>query len=279
MTENLTTIKKLTGTRVIKGKRLPHSVGKIRDVVFFPDKKCVAGFVTKQSDFLLLIRRKGRFVSINGYYMYEDLAFIRQEKGTSGKAAYKSLGLDPDVCVLWLGLPIITEDGRSVGVVSDVVFVHQSGEVQSVIASQGTIGKLLQGTRTIPTDLIRGYCAEVTTALAHTDSAHSDTTHTDQGAESENAAPQRAILVSNEALAIEIDSDKTLVSKAGKQVSAIASKAGVDTTAVSEKAKSAVEVAGALASDGAAATSKQLKKTKGMFSAFKDEFDKALHDD
>jgi len=269
MTEGLTSIKGLKGTKVIKGKRLPHSVGKIDKFVFFPNRKCVAGFITKQSDFLLLIRRKGRFISINGYYMYEDYAFVRNEKGSSGKAAYKALELYPDDSVQWIGLPVITEDGQSVGVVSDVVFAHPSGEVQSIETSSGAMGKLLKGTRTIPTDLIKGYCEEGSKALALAE----------QNSASNSKDSRAAILVANEALAISTDSDKALASKAGKKVSTIASNAGIDTAAVSEKAKSAAETAGALASSGVAATGKQLKKTRGMFSAFKDEYNKARHDD
>ena len=269
MKNNIITIKEMTGTRLIKGKRIPRSIGKIRDVVFYPDKKCVAGFVTKQSDFLFIIKRKGHFVSIKGYYLYEDLAFVQKEKGSRDKAAYKLLGLEPDECVTWLGLPVITEDGRTVGVVSDVAFTHQNGEVQSIEAGPKAVGKLLQGTRTIPTSLIKGYRKVGDTALAPVS----------DNDESNSESTGAAILVSNEAMDIDIDSDKAFVSKVGKQASAVAHNAGVDAAAVSEKAKSAAKTAGAVVDVGVKATGEQLKKTKGMFSAFKEEYNKARHDD
>jgi len=269
MTVNTTSIKTLKGTRVFKGKRIPHNIGKINKFIFYPDKNCIAGFHTKQSDFLLLIRRKGRFVSMKGYYLYEDYAFVCKEKGSSGKAAYNLLDLHPEDGVIWLGLPVITKDGQKVGVVSDVAFVHQSGEVLSIQSAQGTVGRLLQGTRTIPIEMIQGYSKQGGTAIAPVD----------ERAETDSIAPQAAIIVSNEALSVGIDSDRTLPSKAGKTAVAIAKNAGVDTAVVSEKAKSAVETAGVVASAGATATKSQLKKTRGMFSAFKDAYNEARHGD
>ena len=281
MTNNLATIKEMTGTRIIKGKRVPRSIGKIRDVVFYPDKKCVAGFVTKQSDFLFLIRRKGHFVSVKGYYLYEDLVFVRHEKQSSDKAAYKALGLSPNDCIKWLGLPVITEDGQKIGVVSDVCFVHQSGEVQSIVSSSGAIGKLLQGTRTIPTELIKGYYEADSTDLVpfRAGGAAGNGAGSEAGGAAGSKMPLSALLVSNEVLDIALDTDKTLVSKTGKQVSTIAQNVGLDTAALSEKTKSVADAAETIVSEGAAATRNQLKKTKGMFSAFKDEYNKARHGD
>ncbi|MCL2529926.1 MAG: PRC-barrel domain-containing protein [Coriobacteriia bacterium] len=264
MTENLISTKKLTGTRVIKGKKLPRNAGKVHRFIFYPDQKRVAGFETKKSDFLLMFKRRGRFVAINGYYMYEDYAFIRNEKGASGKAAYKALNLYPDDSVLWIGLPVITEDGESVGVVNDVTFALPSGEVQSIEAGPKAMGKLTQGTRTIPVELIKGY------------SAAAETVET-EAAEAEKKKLSPAIIVLTEALAIDIDTEKSIAAQAGKKASAIAGKVGVDSAAVSEKAKSAAQTAGAVASAGAAATGKQLKKAGGMFSAFKDAYNEGRH--
>ena len=275
MTENLTSIKKLTGTRVIKGKKIPRSVGKIHRFIFYPGQNRVAGFETKKSDFLLMIKRKGRFVAINGYYMYEDYAFIRKEKSASGKAAYKALNLYPDDAVRWIGLSIETDDGQSVGVVSDVTFALPGGEVQSIEASPKAMGKILQGTRIISAELIKGYSAKGGTALASAESG----AEAAKSAKTNNKAPSPALIVSNAALDIEVDAEKSIASKAGKKVSAIADKTGIDSAAVAEKAKSAAQTAGALGSAGAAATSKQLKKTRGMFSAFKDAYNDARHGD
>ena len=248
MDTDRTSIKEITGTRVYKGKTPPRCIGKIHDVVFFPDRIRVAGFITRRADLLLMFKRKRHFISIKGYYTYEDLAFVRPKKGSLNKSAYRSLGLDPGDCVQWLGLAVITEDGQSAGVVSDVVFAPQSGEVLSIESSLSAIGKVLQGTRTIPAELVRGF-------------------------------RKNAILVASEALNITVDTDKGLVTKTGKQVSAIASNAGIDTATVSEKAKSAAETAGMAVAGAAVATGKHLEKTSGMFAAFKEEYDKARRGD
>ncbi len=273
MEENLTSIKRLKGIKVFRGKRIPHNLGKIHSVVFYPDRSCVAGFITKRMDFLLMFKRKGHFISIKSYYMYEGLAFARPEKGTIDKAAYKALDLDPDDCVEWLGLPVVTEDGQHVGVVTDVTFAHITGEVRSVEASLGTVGKVLQGSRTIPIALIKGYSKDANKAL----SLETKSNEAERGDEERPARYAQVILVANEALALDIENG--VASKAGKKVTEMANNAGVDTAKVSEKAKSVAATAGAIGQAGAVAAGKQLKKTKGMFSAFKEEYDKARHSD
>ncbi|MDR2035348.1 MAG: PRC-barrel domain-containing protein, partial [Coriobacteriales bacterium] len=259
MTEKLTSIKKLTGTRVIKGKKIPRTIGKVSAVVFHPSESRVVGFITKRMDLLLMIKRKKHFVSAKSYYMYEDYLFARPQKGSLNKSAYKALGLNPADTVQWLGLPVVSENGQTLGTVCDVSFVHQSGEVCSIETSLGSVGKLVQGTRTIPAALIKGYSNDASATLALTNT---------EGVPGGRSKRSAALVVSNEALGISVDTEKGLVAKTGRQVSSIASKAGVDTAAVSEKAKAAAEVAGVLANKGAQATGKQLKKTRGMFSDF-----------
>ena len=268
MTENLTSIKKMNGTKFIKGKKIPHGIGRIRNVIFYPDRMCVAGFLTHRIDFLLMFKRKRLFVPINGYYMYENLAFVSRKKGPSGKTPYKRPDIDPNICVEWLGLPVLAENGLEVGFVTDVTFVHFTGEVRSIETASGTVGKLVVGVRTIPLNLLKGYFPKGSTNLALPE-------YTSIPGMSKSGA---IILVANEALYIDTDNDKATVSKAGQKVASMAQNAGVNTTAVAETAKSAAIVAGTVASAGAIAAGKHLEKTRGMFSAFKDEYDKARHD-
>lgn len=269
MENNTTSIRKLRGTRVKKGNRLPRNFGRIDTAVFFPNEKRVAGFVTTRSTFLILFRRKSHFISINGYYVSDDKVFIRPKKGALDYAAYKALGLYPEEFVYWIDLPVITEDGQDVGIISDVTFVHETGEVTSIEVSPGAMSKFLKTARTIPADMIRIYGEDASDASSLVAGKE------DSAGEGTVEYPPYAIIVPNEAL--DIETKNAVASKASETVSQLASDAGVDTAAVSEKAKSAAEVAGALATAGAVATGKQLKKTKGMFSAFKEEYNKARH--
>lgn len=271
MTENLTSIKELVGTRVYKGSRLAHKIGKIQHAVFFPDRKCIAGFTTKQADLLLMIKRKDHFITTQGFFLDDGKAYVRPEKTSSDKAAFAALGLDLDELVHWVGMPIITENGLNLGSVSDVYFDSLSGQVHSIEASFGAMEKLFQGVKSIPTAMIQGYRRgdNVAQALAL---AKSETVLGSRGM-------RAAIVVANEVAEIDIDGEKSYMSQAGKKATEIAQSAGVDTAAVSEKAKSAVVVAGSVASAGATAAGKQLEKTRGMFSAFREAYQKARHDE
>lgn len=268
MEKTLTSIKQLTGARVYSGKKNPRGIGKIRDVVFYPNKNCVAGFLTKRSDFLWMFKRKGHFVAINSYSMHEGAAFVDDSKGSLDESGYKALGLNPGDCIVWMGLPVIAENGQSLGTISDVAFTHQSGDVQCIKVGMGTVGGVLQGSRTIPIEVIKGFSQEISKDLAH--AAHNKAAQSNAEAQE---YPPYAIVVLNEALELAVENGA--VAKAGKKVSEIANTAGVDTGALSHKAHTAAKVAGALATSGAVATGKHIKKTRGMFSDFKEEYNKA----
>lgn len=276
MSQTLTSIKKFKGTPVYKAKKTPRKLGKIQDVLFYPNKKRVAGFLTRRGDFLLMFKRRGHFVSVNGYYVYDGFAYARDEKGTLDKAAYKALGLDPSECVRWLDLPVITDEGELIGYITDVAFIHQSGSIESIEVSAGTAGKYTQTARTIPSSLINGFFKDTHAALELSK----------EDLVIKGTVPKMAVIVSEEAL--DIDTVNAITSGVNKQVTQLGKKVGIDLKDKLKKpdekkeAKASSELseeAGSLIANGAAATGKQLKKAQGMFSAFKEEYNKSRHDD
>ena len=52
---------------------------------------------------------------------------IRDVPEATDRAACKALGVDWDSCVLWLGLPVMTEDGQAYGQVGNVTFQPPDG--------------------------------------------------------------------------------------------------------------------------------------------------------
>ena len=266
MTSDLTSVNALMGARVIGGKRLPHKIGKIKEFVFHPSKKRVVGFILKRSDFLWMFKRKDRYVAINGYIVIEGRFFIRPERKSSGRAALKAWGLDLDDCTWWIGLPIVAQNGKTFGTVEDVVFAHYTGKINHIKSGSGTIGSALYDRRNIPVDMVVGYCGK--TAMA-------SEIEGGENLKGEEYA-YGAILVSNKTSKLPVE--EGLASKAGRGASVVAEKAGQIGSKASITARAAATVAGTIITDGAVATGKQLKKTKGMFSAFRDEYRKARHD-
>ena len=120
MASKLITTHELTGVRVVGGKNGTKRIGKVRRFVFHPKEKRCVGFIVKRPDLLWMFRRKDKFVSIEGYDIVDGRIAIRNVPEATDRAACKALGVNWDDCVLWVGLPVMTEDGTSLGMVGNV---------------------------------------------------------------------------------------------------------------------------------------------------------------
>ena len=166
--------------------------------------------------------------------------------------------------MLWVGLPVMTEDGTSLGMVGNVTFNRITGMVDTFDTDSGATANALLGKRTIPADLVKGGSGRgMGAALAQVGSEGRETDEVVLG----------AMLVD--------DAAKDLVAEGG-----VAEKAGAVTAVAVDKVHTTVDRAkpvvseaakktGEVVNKGAYATGKQIAATKGMFSGFKEEYDKA----
>lgn len=258
MSNNLMTTGGLRGVRVVDGKKGTKRIGKVRRFVFHPRERRIVGFLVKRPDLLWMFHRKDLFVSLQGYDMVDGRVMVRTTPDATGKGACKAMGIDWNACVLWEGMPLITESGDQLGTVGDVSFDGQTGAIASVMADAGATANTLLGTRRIPSSLIKGFRRGVGIALAPTG---------DAGAEQEeDEVEYGAILVSDKAR--DIAAEGSVAEKAGAATAVAVDK--VSRTA-SSAAKSASEAVG----KGARALGKRAGETKDAFSEFKEEYDKA----
>lgn len=264
MASKLISTKELTGLRVVgakKGKKDPEAVrkiGKVRACVFHPSEKRFVGVVVKRPDAALMFHRKDLFVAYNGYDMVDGRLLVHDEPEATDKAACKAMGVEWDDCVLWVGLSVVAQDGTDLGTVGDVVFDRETGEVEVLEVSAGATANALLGKREVPADLIRGFRKGLGSALASS---------FDEETEERICG---AILVSSEAK--HLATEGGLAEKAGETAAVAGSKAH---EAVDNVVKPAAHAAGEAVGKGAYATGRQLKRAKGMFADFKEEYDKA----
>ncbi|MEG0758351.1 MAG: PRC-barrel domain-containing protein, partial [Raoultibacter sp.] len=251
MAKNSITTHELTGARVIGGKSGTRRIGKVRRFVFHPKEKRVIGFIVKRPDLLWMFHRKDKFVSIEGYDFVDGRICIRTDAEATDRAACKALGVDWDACVLWIGLPIIAEDGTQLGFVGNVVFNSVTGAVECVESDAGATANALLGKREIPADLIKGFRRGIGVAISQTGHEGEQTDNVELG----------AILVSDEALEITAEGG-------------LAEKAGAATAVVADKAGKAVKKTGEAVNQGAKAVGDRVEQTKEGFSGFKEEFKK-----
>lgn len=263
MANKLITTDELTGVRVIGGKKGTKRIGKVRRFVFHPKEKRVVGFVVKRPDLLWMFRRKDLFVAVSGYEIEDGRIVVSNDPAATNRAACKALGVDWDACVLWVGLPVMTEDGDALGVVGSVTFDRKTGVVDSVTTDSGATANALLGKREIPANLVKGFRRGMGAALTQTGA---------EGEESEEVV-LGAILVAEEARNIAVEGG--LAEKAGEATAVVVDKAHTAVDKAKPVASAAAKKTGEVVNKGAYATGKQIAATKGMFSGFKEEYDKA----
>ncbi len=152
----MNTTKEMRGTRVLRAKGR-RKIGKIIRTVFHPTQPRVVGFIVKRPDVLWMFKRKDRFLAFDRYAMEDGRVRPSIEKGTWDEAACKRLDIDYDLCILWEGMPIRTNEGRELGSVGSVTYDGVTGKVSKVVCSDGGLAKTLLGTYEFPVDLVHGY--------------------------------------------------------------------------------------------------------------------------
>ena len=257
------TTDELTGVRVIGGKNGTKRIGKVRRFVFHPKEKRCVGFIVKRPDLLWMFRRKDKFVSIEGYDLVDGRISIRNVPEATDRAACKALGVDWDECVLWIGLPVMTEGGDAFGTVGNVTFNRITGEVVSFDTDSGATANALLGKRTVSADLIKGFRRGMGAALAQVGQ---------EGVASDDVV-LGAIMVSDEVK--DLAAEGGVAEKAGQATAVAMDKVHTTVDKVKPVASEAAKKTGEAVNKGAYATGKQIAKSKTMFSDFKDEYDKA----
>uniref|UniRef100_A0A7C9JC84 PRC-barrel domain protein n=1 Tax=Muribaculaceae bacterium Z82 TaxID=2304548 RepID=A0A7C9JC84_9BACT len=269
MATQLITTHELEGTRVLGGKNGTKRIGKVRRFVFAPRAKRCIGFLVKRPDVLWMFRRKDMFVSIKGFDWVDGRIVVRNEPDAVDRGSIKAMGLNWDECVLWLGLPVVTESGESLGIVGDVMFNQRTGLVESLTTDSGATANAILGKRTIPADEILGFRKGVGVALAEVGS---------EGVQQEEGSVELGAIVVTDAAAT-LNAEGGVAEAAGKATAVAVDKVHKTVDKAVDKAKpvvsDAAKAAGEAINAGARATGEQIAKSKTMFSDFKEEYDKA----
>lgn len=233
-------------------------VGKVHHFVFHPKARRVVGFTVKRPDIALMAHRSDLFVALDGFEIEDGHILIDPKSSSVGKAACKQLGISWDECIMWQGLPLMTEAGDRCGFVGDVRFASADGAVKVVSVDRGKTADILLGYTDIPASLVKGFKLGVGDRLNNKDGED---------------FLRGAIIVSPEVLAMAPEGG--LAEKAGSASAVVNDKATKAVNKVKPAASQAAHKAGEAVNDGAYKLGVQLSKTKGMFSNFKEEYRRA----
>ncbi len=275
MAQHTMTTKQLAGMRAVGGKK-GKSLGKVRRFVFHPTERRLIGLLVKRPDAALMFHRKDLFVALGGFDLDDGHIIVHDDAAATDKGALKALGVDWDRCVLWVGMPLMTEGGDFLGYADTVAFDGDTGAVLSVSTENGVANDAILGKREIPAKLIRGFRLGQGMAVGTGDDPGDD-----------GAAALGAILVDDGALAIQAEGG--VASAAGKATAVVADKAKKGAAKAKSAARQQAQKAkpttdkiarktGEAVEEGAYALGRQLGRASGMFAAFKDEYRKAVDD-
>lgn len=148
--------RRLQGSKVYGGKRGTHDRGKVSRAVLHPHEARVVGFLIRRPDALLMIRRHDAFVALDSLERVDD-RLVATDRAGWGPAALERLGILLDRCFIWEDLPLLTEDGFELGRVGDLVFDGETGEVISIVPTDGRIATLIDGVVEIPVEHVQGF--------------------------------------------------------------------------------------------------------------------------
>ena len=166
MASNLITTKELYNVRVMGGKNATKRIGKVRAFVYHPKERRCVGIMVKRPDLLWMFHRKDLFVSLDGFEFEDGRVVLSDDSKTRDKAACKAIDVRLDDCVIWGGMPVVTESGATLGAVGVVTFSLGTGKVESFLVDTGATANALLGTRSVPGDLVLGFRRGIGCALA-----------------------------------------------------------------------------------------------------------------
>ncbi|MDO5116870.1 MAG: PRC-barrel domain-containing protein [Eggerthellaceae bacterium] len=279
MSLGLVSTRKLVDKKVFGGKDHAKHLGKVKAFIFHPNEKRCVGFVVKRPDVALMFHRDDLFVAFDSFTIEDDGdVFVSQNAGATGDAACKRLGVDWNTCLVWRGLPVVTEAGETIGIVGDVVYEGRTGAVQSLKVDANASANALLGKRNIDAELIKGFRTGIGAPLLSSDMAEYN---------DDAAVVCGGILVANEVKDIVTEG---LADMAGRKAGELSVKARMKAAQAKPKAEALANTAKDVASRGAQTAGKAINKgakfagerlaqTKSAIEAFKEEYDKAMRDE
>lgn len=259
-------------------------VGRIHAFVFHPKRARLVGYLVKRPDLVLMFHRDDVFVAVDGFEDIDGMLVVKDDEGAYGRLAEKALakadGTKLDDCILWIGLPVITEDGKALGTAESVEFDPDTGDVIYLELSLGATANTILGRRRIPASMIRGFKRGQGARLSAV---------FEEGGEGsgEDGSSFGAVVVASDAVEVQVEggvaekagaASAVATDKAKRTYKKVVKKAGDLTRKAEPKVKEATKAAGEAVQKGVYATGRQVARAGGMFSDFKREFQRAMND-
>lgn len=239
-----------------------HRIGKVHAAIFHPKERKVIGFTIKRPDRAMMFHRSDKVMPVDAFEVQEKHLVVDEKNLMSGRLLAKRFNVKWDECLIWQGMPLLTEGGVRCGYVGDVVFSVADGVVKTLFIDKGGTHNVLIGRASISADEVIGFRLGVGEKL---------------NSVSEDDFLCGAIIVRDDVLQVEAEGG--LAEKAGRVSAKVADTVGEKVNKAKPVVQEATQKAEEAVNRGAYALGERLAQTKGMFSSFKEEYNKARRSD
>jgi sporulation protein YlmC with PRC-barrel domain len=146
----------------VEGSRLTgpagFAIGTLQDLLLHPSgEPVVVGAAVRPPATLVVVERRETYVPLSALRFSADGVTTLLEKLPKVRASADVLGFDPDLTVIWTGMPIADPSGVQVGIVGDFGFDPGTGAVTSLVADGGAVASAAYGKLGVPMDALVGY--------------------------------------------------------------------------------------------------------------------------
>jgi uncharacterized protein YrrD len=131
-------------------------LGRIERVLFSPSGASAVALMIRREPWLYLLRRADAFVPLDSISLAGDVVRFDGARLPSRKAVARAIGIDPDLTVIWRGMPVRSTMGGGLGTVADVEF-SLGGQVLRMYVSSGAVAEMAVGRTEISGELVRGF--------------------------------------------------------------------------------------------------------------------------
>jgi hypothetical protein len=135
-------------------------VGTLQNLLLHPSgEPTVVGASVRPPAALVVVERRETYVPLSALDFRAGGATTSLEKLPKVRASADVLGLDPDLTVIWTGMPVAGPSGAQVGTVGDFGFDPETGAVTSLRVDGGVVANAAYGKLDIPADAVLGYAS------------------------------------------------------------------------------------------------------------------------
>ena len=240
-------------------------IGRVRSVVFHPQANVCVGIMVHRPDAALMFHRSDLFVALDRLRFDDKDIIVEGYKDAAGDDAARRLNLDLDACVIWSGLAVVTMNRERLGYVGQVNFDLETGAVQDVVVFSGAAKDALLGKFVIPANMIRGFRWGVGDVIVMSQN---------EAEEAEDDSLRGGLVVAAEAR--ELATQGGVAAAAGRATAVAGNQVRKVKVKVKPKIDEGMKKAGEATTKGLYVAGRQVGRSRGMFSAFKEEYKKGL---